>query len=213
MLRNYLAAAFRNFARNEVYAGLTVAGLAIGFAAAILIALYVRDELSFDRSVPGYRDIYQVTTTIRQATVTPVETEETEVWVGPLLAEQFPGLQVTRLQQSLFPPMVRRGAVHVAEQTFEWADPDFFRTFQVPAVAGDPSHALDTPDGVVLTRAMARKYFGRDAPIGETLLVDGHAMRVGAVIADLPSNTDLVGGFFGSGLAPFSATQILQKGN
>jgi putative ABC transport system permease protein len=213
MFRSYLAAAFRNFVRNEVYAGLTVAGLAIGFAAAILIALFVRDELTWDRFLPDYRNIYQLTTTIREATRPPVEIAETEVWAGPLLADQFNGIQVTRLQPVLFPPFVRHGDVHVAERGFEWADPNFFRIFQVPAVAGDASHALDAPDGVVLTRAMARKYFGRDAPIGETLLVDGHAMRVSAVIADLPSNTDLVGDFFGSSLAPFSATQLVEKGN
>jgi putative ABC transport system permease protein len=213
MFRNYLVAAFRNFARNEVYAGLTVAGLAIGFAAAILIALYVRDELSWDRFLPDYGNIYQLTTTARVATAPPAEIAETEVWVAPLLVEQFSGIQVTRLQGTLFPPVVRHGDVHVAERTFEWADPSFFRVFQVPVVAGDPSRALDAPDGVVMTQAMARKYFGRDAPIGETLLVDGHAMRVGAVIADPPSNTNLVGDFFGSSLAPSSATRVVEKGN
>ena len=55
LLRNYLTAALRNLARNWLYAGITVLGLAAGFAAAILIGLYVRDEYSFERFISGYR--------------------------------------------------------------------------------------------------------------------------------------------------------------
>ena len=54
MFRNYLAAALRNLARNGLYAGVTIVGLAIAFAAAILIGLYVRDEMSYDRWVPDH---------------------------------------------------------------------------------------------------------------------------------------------------------------
>ncbi len=67
MLRNYLAAALRNLARNRLYAGLTVAGLAIGFAAAMLIGLYVRDELTYNRFIPGYERTYRVTQSIQLA--------------------------------------------------------------------------------------------------------------------------------------------------
>ena len=63
MLRNYLAAALRNLWRNRAYASINVLGLAVGFAAAILIALYVRDEYSYDRFFPGYRDVYLLTQT------------------------------------------------------------------------------------------------------------------------------------------------------
>ena len=72
--------------------------------------------------------------------------------------------------------------MHAGEQGFQWADPDFFKIMRLPALAGDPATALEAPDGLVLTRAMARKYFGRDAPLGETLLVDGHPLRVTAVL-------------------------------
>ena len=60
MLRNYLAAALRNLARNRLYAGITVSGLALGFTAAILIGLFVRDELSYDRWIPGYAQVYRL---------------------------------------------------------------------------------------------------------------------------------------------------------
>jgi putative ABC transport system permease protein len=100
-------------------------------------------------------------------------------------------------------------------ETVGWADPDFFRVMAYPALAGDPVAALHSPDGLVLTRAMARKYFGEDAPIGKTLLVGRaqefgqapeppHPMRVLAVIQDIPSDTHLKLEVFGAGRAPWS---------
>ena len=104
-----------------------------------------------------------------------------------------------------------------------WADPDFFKIMPLPVLAGDPDAALGAPDGLVLTRQMARKYFGQDAPIGQMLMVNHgprlslppevplarmisafHPMRVMAVLKDLPSNTHLTGQIFASGRAPFS---------
>src|SRR4051812_9870984 len=60
MFRNYLAAALRNLVRNRLYAALNIAGLAVGFAAVLLIALFVRDELTYDQWIPGHQDAYTV---------------------------------------------------------------------------------------------------------------------------------------------------------
>src|SRR6185437_9339025 len=60
MLRNYLAAALRNLGRNRLYAGITIAGLAIGFAAAMLVGLFVRDEYSYDKFIPGWQRTYRI---------------------------------------------------------------------------------------------------------------------------------------------------------
>jgi putative ABC transport system permease protein len=122
-----------------------------------------------------------------------------------LLRAEFPEIQQsTRLMKAYFPPLVQHGLVKIGEQNFIWADPNAFKVLPLPALAGDLTHALDTPDGLVLTHPMARKYFGVDAPLGQTLLIDGHPMRVTAVLKDLPSETHLIGDFFASGLAAFS---------
>jgi putative ABC transport system permease protein len=62
MFRNYLAVALRNLARNRLYAAINVVGLAVGFAAAILVALYVHHELNFEDFIPGYQRIYRIST-------------------------------------------------------------------------------------------------------------------------------------------------------
>lgn len=63
MFRNYLMAALRNLARNRLYAAINIVGLAVGLCAALLIVLFVRDEYSYDRFFPGYRDVYLLTET------------------------------------------------------------------------------------------------------------------------------------------------------
>ncbi|MDB5495955.1 MAG: transporter permease, partial [Phenylobacterium sp.] len=191
MFRNYLAAALRNLARNRLYAGVTIAGLAIGFAAAMLIGLYVRDELTFDRFVPGHERVYLLSETLASKSGM-LDTNLTQIKLVPFLKPDFPEIQyAARLSGSYFPPTVRRGDIVASEQGLYWGDEDFFRVFPLPVVAGDLATALTSADGIVLTRAAARKYFGRDAPLGETLLVNRQPFRVTAVIKDLPSNTHL----------------------
>src|SRR5207302_1018676 len=86
-----------------------------------------------------------------------------------------------------------------------WADPDFFRLFPMKTIVGDLANALSQPDGIVLTRKIARRLFGRDNAVGETIdLNHEHIMRVTAVIEDLPSNTHLAGDVFLAGIALFS---------
>ena len=58
MFRNYLAAALRNMVRNRLYAAINVLGLAVGFAAALLVALFIRDELTYERWIPGSERIF-----------------------------------------------------------------------------------------------------------------------------------------------------------
>jgi len=77
MFRNYLAAALRNLGRNRLYAGVTIFGMAVGFTAALLIGLYVRDELTYERFIPGVKDVYLYTETILLPGARPIESAST----------------------------------------------------------------------------------------------------------------------------------------
>ncbi len=203
MLRNYLAAAIRNLLRNRAYAVINLCGLALGFTAAILIALFVRDEYSYDRFFPGYQRIYRVLETVWFPDRAPVNTFPTFSNIATQLEHTFPEVRIaTRL--TLGPAVLSRADL---QSTFSvgWADPDFFRLFPFKTLSGNLSVALSQPDGIVLTRAVARQFFGRDDVLGATVELDhAHTMRVRAVIEDLPSNTHLSVKVFASGLAPFS---------
>ena len=200
LLRNYFTAALRNFARNWLYAAITVLGLAAGFAAAILIGLYVRDEYSFEHFISGYRQVYRLETDVLAPGQEPARGDASASTAAANLALDFPDVEaIARLARSS--RWIGRDEAETWERV-AWTDPDFFEVLPYPVLAGDPIAALHDPGGLVLTRKMARKYFGVDAPIGETLLVqdpDGdaplfatpHPMRVRAVLEDIPRRTHL----------------------
>jgi putative ABC transport system permease protein len=223
VMANYLAAAFRNLLRNRVHAAINLFGLSVGFAAALLIGLYVHAELSYDRFFPGNRDVYLLTETkdVIDRRLLPERWDFSFPDLAAKLSLQFPQIAtVARIMPADNQPHIRHGQVEADETGFLWVDPSFFRVMPLKSLAGDPQTALMTPDSVVLTRTAARKYFGRDSPLGELLEVNPamgldaakvstafgtpHPMRVTAVIEDLPSNSYLKGEVFGSSLAACS---------
>jgi putative ABC transport system permease protein len=225
MLRSYLSAALGNLFRNWLYAGVTVLGLSVSFAAAILIGLYVRDEYTFERFIPDNQRIYRLEAAVTLPGQKPQPMVFTSSWAARYLRLDFPEVEraarLTNLRS-----VVKIGDV-ATTNLVAWVDPEFFQIMAYPVLAGDPRAALEAPDGVVLTHDAARRLFGTDAPIGQTLSLDPamdfvpnlsaeearmltsfHPMRILAVLKDLPSNTHLRGEIFLSSRAPFSLTSF-----
>jgi putative ABC transport system permease protein len=204
MFRNCLVAALRNLARNKLYAVINIVGLSTGFAAAIFIALFVRAEFSYEDFLPNFERTYLATEIISVPGAKPLVVSYTPAELAGWLKLDFPSVDaVTRLQPER--TSLRHADIEANEQIY-WADPNFFDVVSLPVAAGDIKTALQQPDGVVLTRTIARKYFGRDDAVGETIEFGRkHAMRVTAVVDDLPSNTHLEMQIFASGRASFSS--------
>ncbi|MEJ0098218.1 MAG: FtsX-like permease family protein [Pseudomonadota bacterium] len=203
MLRNYLAAALRNLARNRLHAAINVLGLTVAFAAALLIAVYVHHERTFERFIPGYADVYRLSGASLRGGSAANTTDDLRGPVAEALRAAFPQIHaIAELRNTLGNTSLRRGLVEALEPRFTWADPQAFDVLPLPVIAGDARAALARPDGLVLTRRMARKYFGEDLPIGQTLEVDRErTLRVMAVLEDLPSSTHFTPEVFGSTLA------------
>lgn len=215
MLRNYFLTALRNLSRNRLYAGASIAGLAIGFAAALLIAVFIRDEHSYDRWIPDHERVFHAVSVITLPGESPTRGAATPPALKRVLETEFPQIEaVARMSGGNALSAVRRGDISATEQpgVLQWVDPAFFEIFRFPPLAGDPTRALASPDAVVLTRSMARKYFGRDAPLGEVIEIDKQPMRVAAVIEDLPSQSHLIGGIFASGEGPSSGMRASESG-
>ncbi len=222
MFGNYIAAALGNLARNRLYAAISILGLAVAFTAAILIAQFVRGEFSYDRWVPEYGQVYKITDKFAQPGQDPgPDNDSTQAAIAGQLRTVMPRVVTGRLLEDLPPVRHRRSDPGVIERSFAWVDPSLFRIFPLPALAGDPATALDQPDTVAITRSMARKYFGRDLPMGEVLQVQTmdqppgaapqtrgvptwHSLRVTAVLKDLPSNTNLTTEVYASGKAAYT---------
>jgi putative ABC transport system permease protein len=231
MFGNYLVTALRNLERNRLYAAITILGLAAAFAVAILIGQFVRNELTYDHWLPGYQRVYELTGTITIPGQPPNTGGSVQTPVAAQVRTAFPGAEaVARLMPNA--PSLRRTPADagVQEPTVAWADPDIFKVFPLTALAGNLATALQQPDTAVITRAMARKYFGKDLPIGETLQVQAavqslpfvlpaapaaqpwHTVRITAVLKDLPSNTNLATDIFVSGRSAFSTLATQDSG-
>lgn len=211
MFRNYLAAALRNLVRNRLYSGISIFGLAIGLCAAILVGLVIRNQLSYDRFIPGYERTYLSVSVLTPQGRAPDYNVMTHSGVAAILEQKFAEVEATaRLVDETV--LLRRGEITAKEKMY-WSDQDVFDVLPLPAFAGNLQTALRRPDGIVLTRSIARKYFGRDDPIGETIqLARTHLMTVSAVIEDLPLNgTRLESGVFASGLASHSPLTIMDN--
>jgi putative ABC transport system permease protein len=204
VLRNYLVTALRNMHRNLGCTVIAIAGLAVSFSTALLISLYVRDELSYDRWIPGYASVYRVALGLEFGNFHEPPSAGTDARVAGWLKADLPQISaVGRLQAET--RTLHHGDV-IGKETVYWADPEIFDVLPLPTLAGELRNALESPDGLVLTRRMARKYFGQNNPIGQIIEMDQLTpFRVTAVLADLPSPTHLDTEIFASAKSAVSS--------
>ncbi len=188
MLRNYLLVACRNMLRHKGFTLINVSGLTVGLAACLLITLYVLDELSYDRYAARAGRTYRIGIKGRIAgkdIVTPMIGEP----AGPALARDYPFIEsYTRLDEE-GTLIVSNGRDKYKEEKVIFADPNVFEVFSLRMLKGDPRVALREPNSLVLTETTARKYFGRQDPLGKSLTMGTKLYRVTGVCQDVPSNT------------------------
>ncbi len=222
MFRNYLITALRNLGRNWLYAAISILGLAVAFTAALLIGQFVRNEFTYDHWIPGVERVYKITDVLQSPGQPAMLSDMTQSALAGQTRVALPGVVTARLSQAVPPLRYKPSDPGVDERNFAWADPDVFKVFPLPVLAGDLQSALQQPDTVVLTHSAARHYFGRDLPIGDFLQIQAaappppgspppppgrapwHPMRVTAVLKDLPSNTNLTTEIFASGRSAYS---------
>ena len=195
MLKSYLKVAWRNLVRNRVFSLINVAGLAVGLGCFLLIALYVMDELSFDRHYDKAGNIYRINLDARWGGQ-ELRLAETSDMMGPLLKKDYPQIrEYTRVYaHSGDSRLIRKGNEYVTETHAAFVDSTFFRVFAFPALAGDTRTALNEPHTVVMTASTAVRYFGSASDAAGKMIDVQEGGRdvpykVNAVIADIPGNT------------------------
>ena len=187
MFRNYLKIAVRSLLKNKLFSFINVFGLALGMACALLIGLWVRDELSYDRFLPDVENVHYVRVNFPYNG----ETVTNFVTPGPLqeaIAKDVPSVAaVTKITWGS-ETLIKVGEKAVKEYGI-YATDEFFDVFQLPALAGSPRAALLFPDQVIITRKMAEKYFSDGRALGKILQLNNDKFfTVGAVIEDIPLN-------------------------
>lgn len=213
MLLNYLKIALRHFRRQTFFSLINVTGLAVGLAACWLIGLYVQHERSFDTFLPNADRICAVAFDLKAGDQEAVTTN-TPPPVGPRLVEDFPEVEMAARTFNLGSVIVQREAIEGKEPiTFNEynnalaADTAFLELFGFPMVEGNAASALDAPGSVVLTERMARKYFGEQAALGQSLKLNDSPFKVTAIVRDLPSNSTVQFGF----LATMSNFPVVER--
>ena len=181
----------RAFRRSRLFAGLNIAGLALGMACAILIALFIQHELSFDRFHENSDRIQRVTT---DATIGKERANipAAPLALGPALAERYPEVAAFVRIQRLSKALVRYADRSFYETGLLYSDASVFDVFTFPLAAGDPKTALVRAQTVVLTEKTAKKYFRGEDPIGKILRFDDRDdFVVTGVMKDIPANSHL----------------------
>lgn len=187
---------------------LNIAGFAIGTAAALVIALYVRNELTYDRFIPDADRILLLSTVYSPPGSPVVSSEQSPAGLAGWLRADAPAVDaVARIHPVDWP--IRSPRLQALEH-FYWADANLFDLLRVKAVAGDLRTALRKPDTVVMTRRVALRYFGREDVVGQTVYVGGNfPVTITAVLADFPANSSLGGEIFVSASTGYSMLSVL----
>jgi len=203
MFQNYLITALRNFTRHKLYSFINIAGLTVGLTCAIFIILFVRDQLSYDRWIPGTENLYRVEMTVSLPGRPPELTAHTPFIVPQTMLEQIP--EVTARTRLMPHSITVRVGNRQFPETIDAVDPNFLEVIKLPLVAGNPVTVFAQPESVVLSQTEARKYFGGGPALGKAITVSAEycaatgencqerqqLLTVTGILRDLPHNTQL----------------------
>ncbi len=185
MLKNYLKVAIRNLLKQKFYAFINVLGLAIGIATALLITLYILDELRYDQFHEKADRIYRLATHVRIGE-SEFNAPFTSAAVAGPLVEEVPEVETAVRMIRWDTQIVRRETQAITEKNVIAADADFFKVFSFPLKEGDPETALSAPNTVVLTEAKAHLYFPEGEAVGNTLYIDNQLFKVTGIMEEVP---------------------------
>ncbi|MDP4263571.1 MAG: ABC transporter permease [Bacteroidota bacterium] len=187
MIQNFFKPTVRNLWRNKSFSIINIAGLAIGMSAAILILLWVQNELSTDRFYKNTSRLYVMYNRDRVA-------GEWQAWnfsskmLAPALKQDYPEVdKAARFRDVTF--LVTVGEKHLNAQG-AFADSSFLDMFDLSLLKGNAAQSLNGSQDIVLTQKLAIKLFGNEDPMGKIVRIDStENFIVTGVLRDLPANT------------------------
>ncbi len=189
MLRNYLTVALRNLWKHKFYSIINILGLAIGLTCFLFILIYIRDELSFDQYHEKAHRTYRINFD-GHAFEQDLNFAVVGAPVGQILLEEFPEVEQYCRFRERGSYTVRYEDQSYREEDWVFADSTLFDVFSFELVQGDPKEALKEPYTIVITEAVARKYFGEEDPLGKSLSANNNNLyRVTGVMKAIPRNT------------------------
>jgi len=200
MFKNYIKIAWRSIKKDKLFTFIKIGGFALGIAACLLIALFIRNELSYDKHYENKDHIYRV---VMQGQ-----------WNGEVMKSVHFQLPFADALQSDFPEIKKAGKVNTIEifgagkrgmrlsgksqnnfeEGFILVDQEAFDILEIPLEQGNPAKAITSPKSIVLSKSKADKYFQNGQALGQTIILDNDASKpytVTGVMKDVPKNSHL----------------------
>lgn len=204
MYKNYIRIAWRNMSAQKMYTSIKIGGFALGLATCLVIALFIRHELSYDRHYKNVNSIYRI--------YNYMDNSDGGGWTAfpapfsAILKSDFPEIELTA---RLIPynwynagnNLMRKDdeLENTYEEGFAYADPELLEILEIPMVYGSRSKALSQPNTIVLSREKAEKYFPGEDPTGKIIVLNddkNQHFTVGGVMEDFPPTSHLAYDFF-----------------
>jgi putative ABC transport system permease protein len=183
-MNDFFKPAIRNLLKNKVHALINLFGLSLGLTVSIFIFLFVQDELSFDKGIPGYEDVFRVQADVVTGDVVQ-SWAASEGYVVPAVSSLYPELEAaTRGLPMNNEWVIKTDSARFSEANVWAVDSTFFKVFPVTFLRGDGAKALEGPGSIVIVESLAKKYFGTADPIGKLLVTDRFTYTVTGVIND-----------------------------
>jgi putative ABC transport system permease protein len=205
MIKNYFKIAWRNIINNKVYSAINILGLAAGMAVALLIALWVNNEFSYDRFLPDSDRLYQVRRNFNSNGET-LTFSSTSLKLANALRNNYPEIEYVAPTDG-----IGSHGLMVGDKKLYLNGPqvgsDFLKMFKYTMLQGNAGSALKDPYSIVLTQATAIALFGKVDVINKVVKVDNaYNLKVTGVVQDIPSNSSLQFKY----LIPFSLLEQTQ---
>ena len=191
MFRNYLKIIYRNLLRQKMYTAINILGLSIGLTCCILIGLYVVNEFSYDRFQKNYNRIYRIVlhgkfgTTELDGPIAPAPLAET-------LKRDLPEIEKSFRIRTFGPQAIVYDNKLFYQDRFYYADSTLLTEFHFDFLEGDITKALIRPYTAIITKTMAKKYFGNQKALGKIIFLKyfNQNYQITGVVDDLPENTN-----------------------
>jgi len=190
MVKNFFLIALRNLKKDFWYSLLNILGLTIGITFSLFLIFYIKDELNYDRQNKNADRIYRVNTYVHEKDKN-TDIAITQLPLGPQMKKDYPEVEeMVRLngrERTLF----KNGENSFYETKVYYADSTLFKVFTVKFVEGNATTALGAPFDIVISKSLAKKYFGNVSAIGKTLRTVYDVYKVTGVFEDVPKNSHI----------------------
>ena len=186
MFKNFVKVALRNLWKNKAFSAINIIGLSVGLAVCLLIVLYVKDELSYDRYNAQAENIYRIDADLA-FNGTQFISAVSPAPLAPTLKKDDPQIVQYTRTRNFGDILIKKDNQNIPNHNAVFADSTFFQVFSIPMIAGNRLTALNEPNSIVIDETTAKKYFNSTNVLGKTLYVDNSVnCKITGVIRDIP---------------------------